>query len=379
MNGWWYSLSTEINLYVLDRTNLTVKGTSQSYSWEINRDYLTNEKSKFVPARNVECAQGDLLLVKTTQEQIVQSGYSKTIKPLYIGVVHSFDNNTIETCDFYSVLNFDFPATRKYGNGSDNNSAEYHLTMLILRYFFWDTSKMYGNIEIDIPSGIGTAYSYIPKDPPISTNLNRYLIHFFKKYNIVYDIDSIYYSEQDTNQLCVKTSVKQKSNKIQLKNNVYDFVNWSVYEEPAGAKGENMLIIFDKNTIDSENPIKLSTWYMQEDGNLTQSYSNNVRLPTRQKIYIYDTTQENAPTYQEIASSELSYSGYAHEINFDIRKNNNILSVDELEIGLLADIIHNEKKYSSVLTGFVVNSNSSFMSLKFGNIRSTLQDVIDDL
>lgn len=140
-----------------------------------------------------------------------------------------------------------------------------------------------------------------------------------------------------------------------------------------------MLQIIDKRTTDSVHPTILSTWYIDKNGELTQSLNDNVYTPTRQKIYIYDMEQEDRPTYLEVAQSELAGQTYAHEINFDIRKENNLIDIDDLEVGLLVDIVHNDTIYSSVLTGYVISSESEFISLRFGHVRSTLQDILNNL
>jgi hypothetical protein len=139
-----------------------------------------------------------------------------------------------------------------------------------------------------------------------------------------------------------------------------------------------MLYIINKNTNNSEIPNILSTWYLNRDGNLTQDKNDNVRFPTRHKAFVYDNADPDKPTYLEVARSELSSQNYAHEISFDIRKDNKLIDIKDLEIGKLVDIVYNDTMYKSVLTGYVYNPINEFMTLRFGHVRSTMQSMFDD-
>lgn len=381
----------KLNLTTLRRRDLLKIDEAECYGYEINRDYLTNEKTTFNPIKKMECEQGDLILAKTESGKYLEGILSDDeIKPIYIGVIDSFDGNSIEVCDIYNLLNFEFVATRKTGvNG------EGHLLNLIERYLIQPTKNFPRTLDITIDNTNPTAYSYQPSDPPTPTNLKDYFIQFFKKYNIVWEVDSVHYvpslpfispslvekgvTYNTSAMLGVETSIVRRTETINLKNNVYNFVNWSVYVTPANIGVENMLQIVDKRTTDSENPIILSTWYLTKDGGLTQSVNDDIDYPTRTKVVIYDTTEDEPPTFLEVAQSELAGSTYAHEINFDINADNNFFDVTDLKIGMLANIVYDDTIFSSVLTGYVIKSDSKWISLRFGNIRSTLQSVIDNL
>jgi hypothetical protein len=78
-----------------------------------------------------------------------------------------------------------------------------------------------------------------------------------------------------------------------------------------------------------------------------------------------------------VANSELKGNYYSHEINFDIKNESEIIDFESLRIGTLANIYHNEKLFQSVLTGYQITSNSDFIGLKFGHIRSRLSEVLE--
>ncbi|MBL1223739.1 hypothetical protein [Enterococcus sp. BWR-S5] len=369
-----------LQLAVFNRQDLALKSISECYDWEINIDYLTNEKSSFIPLSKMDFETGDFFMAKeigSDNQGVIDSsiGEITTITPLFLGVIDSIENDAIKACIIYSLMNFPFAATRATGSATAGVSAESHLTNMFTMRVTLDLSKKTG---LPITPKTHTAYSYLPSDPPTVTNLLDYVIGFFKKYNIVLDVD--YLSRVAWyNRYNIVLKVERRTKKIRLKNNAYDFVNWSVYEQPAGKQAENMLQIIDKRSTNSIYPIILSTWYIDKYGELTQSLNDNIYTPTRQKIYIYDMEQEDRPTYLEVAQSELAGQTYAHEINFDIKKDNNMIDIDDLEVGLLVDIVYNDTIYSSVLTGYVISSESEFISLRFGHVRSTLQDVLNNL
>jgi hypothetical protein len=164
----------QLNVYVLSRTDLSVKSLNQCFSYEINRDYLTNEKSKFSVRGTHQAQQGDFLLVKSSENEISIYGKgSSSLRPLYFGVIDSIENNSIVACDLYNLVNFSFPATRKTGT-----SFEQHIQTLLNYYLLNDTSKNIHNISVT--TGTNTAHSYQPEDPPTPTNMIDYLINWFK-------------------------------------------------------------------------------------------------------------------------------------------------------------------------------------------------------
>ena len=356
-----------LNCYVLNRSDLAVKDYYLSNEYEINIDYLTNEKSSFKSPLNTNAQQGDFFLAKN-----VEDGTLKDVA--FFGLVDSFEDDKLVATDVYSLANIDFPATRKTGN-----SFEVHINTLIHYYLLNDVSKaITDRLIIRIDSN--TNYTYQPADPPTITNMVKYMINGFRKYNVTWEVESVEYDEE--NKLKINTVIKQKTKIINIKNNSYDFLNWSVYVSPAGRDSENKLLIIDKKTADSETPLILSTWYVDIDGNITQSNAS-VRTPTKTKIFIYDNTppeagqEDNRPSFQEVANSELSYSLYSHEIEFDLKKENNLLNPKDLEIGLKVNIMYDGVLYPSILTGYIIDNKKSTMHLKCGNIRSTLADILD--
>jgi|GEM_PF-2232465 len=366
----------KLNLTVLNRSDFTIKSQSECYAWEINRDYLTNEKSRFSPINVMNFDVGDFILAKTTMGRYRKtSDRDDSVDPIYFGIIESEEkgqSNIINARDFYNIVNFEFPATVQSGS-----NVQQHLKNLLYLYLINDPTKNAANIEISI-IGNPIPWAYQPNTPPTPTNLNDYLVNVFKKYLVTWEAVDIYYDHAGN--IHIDTQIGPKSNTFSLKNNVYDFANWSVYYTPANKDVPNMLQIVDKwTTTNMETPNILSTWYLQKDGTLTQSFNDNIFVPTINIVAIFDNTETDPPTFLEIAQSNLAGSTYAHEINFDVNLDSKIIYVPDLEIGIKANIVHGTDLYPSVLTGYTLSAANKWASLKFGNIRSSLQSVLDSM
>lgn len=351
-----------LNVYIIDRKTQKIKSFLRVDDFSINTDYLTNEKSSFTAREQVEADSGDFLIAKPINVSDIETNV------LFFGVIDSFEANNIIACDIYDLVNLSFAATSKTGQ-----SAEIHIKNLINKYLMADSSK---NISqyFNITSSGSTAFSYQPSDPPTDTNLNDYLINMFKKYNVLWSFDS--FSQSNDGTIVINTKIYKETNSFQIKNNINEFVNWEFYINEAGFGSENMLLIINNTTSDSENPNIRNTFYLETDGNIVNTLTNNVLTPTRHKIYIFDTEEQDPPTDLEIAMSELSGNLYSHEISFNIPIKNNILSFSSLKIGNLFNIVNANVIYRSVLTGFEITGANSFIKLKFGHVRSTMKEVL---
>ncbi|MBC1377842.1 hypothetical protein [Listeria innocua] len=361
----------EVNVWIISRFDGSIVTFSTSSVWEINRDYLTNEKSSFSLDNAYNAEKGDFILAKAERHTNVSGFYDMTssIPILFLGVIDAFEDGKIIACDIYNLANFDIAATKKTGS-----SFEGHILTLLQYYFLNDTSKIPNIIQINRDTTINTAHSYQPQDNPTATNLVEYLINGFKKYNTVWEVANLTYNE--SNKLIIQTEIRTKTRIVRLKNNAYDFADWDVYVTPVGRDLENKLLIVPAGMNNSESPTILSTWYLTINGELTQSINDSVYLPTKTKINVYDTSQTDKPSYLEVAQSELAGNSYAHEISFNIKMDNTLLPISDLEIGLLGEIVYGDTIFRSVLTGYRFASEDKYMYLKWGHVRSTLSEIL---
>jgi len=342
-----------LNIWVIQRNGL-VSSSVKTTSYEINRDYITSEKSTFEVSEALDFAQGDFLMAKFPHGEGLA----------FLGLIDSYENKTIVCEDLFSIVDFEFPATRMSGK-----SFEQHAKNLINRYLLQDANKI---IDIlDVETRTSTNHIYQPSEPPTPTNLQKYLINAFKKYNVVWRIDRY-------ENFRIKSVVERVSSTLNLKNNNNVFIDWDISTVEVGRGIENHLQIINKNTTNSEGPNILSEWWLTTNNEVTQNANHpDIFRPTKTKIWIYDTTEEEKPSYQDIAESELKGSYYAHEITFKMPIENELIKFEDLNIGRLANIIYDDKQYQSVLTGYLLTNDSDSIELRFGHIRSRLSELLE--
>lgn len=359
-----------LKCYILDRKTVLIKSTFMCDTWEVNRDYLTNEKSSFITSGQYTASEGDFFMAKEIGNVFTDKDqFGTMIKPFYFGIIESFEQDAINVCDIYNMANFEIFTKNKSGTDLLTDTA-----LLIVKYIMDDYSKLGTWIAVKTNLQDKISYSFTYDDPPIVMTFVDYLIQIFKNHNVIWSVDSI--RVNDTGEFLIQTKLERSTKILNIKNNVYEFVNWDVYIQPKGTNGINGLIIINKNSTDMYNPNILDKWYLTSSGNISQQSLIDVSLPTRDKVYLYDTTATDKPTYQEIAKSELIGNEYSHEITFDILKDNKIINFKDLEMGMLANIMYNGQIYRSVLTGYNIKNNSNFITLKFGYTRSTFQQIL---
>lgn len=344
-----------MNIWIIKR-NGVIDGGMEVYTYDgIGRDYITTEKATFRTTKDdLDVTKGDFLMAKFPNGEGIS----------YFGVIQSYENRDIVCNDIISLVNFEFPATRSTGP-----SFELHAKNLINRYLIQDPSKLMDILEITIKSN--TTHIYQPSEPPTPTNLMKYLINGFKKYNVVWTFDRFENGK-------IYTSIESVTTSIRLKNNLSHFIDWDVSTTEVGRGIDNHLLIVNKTTNNSEGPNVLSEWWLTMENTVVNNRNNPLIFkPTKTKVWIYDTTVEDKPTYQEVAESELLGSYYAHEISVKVHFDNQIVDLRKLQIGTLATIYYNDREYKSVLTGYSFDSNSPYATVMFGHIRSRFSELLE--
>ena len=343
-----------MNIWIINRKGEIV-GQEVSISSLYGIDAITVDKSEFVlnnPA--TEYKRGDFLLAKDGAND----------KDIFFGVIDSYEDNKLVANDIRILANFEFPAGKIYGD-----SFEDHYYQLLKRYLLNDPTKDLSILQVEVRTN--TKHLYQPKETPTATNLMKYLVNAFKKYNIMWQFDRFEGGK-------IYTYIEAVKDKFQLKNNLSDFRNWEVSTTEVGQDTENMLIIVDKAMTDVMNPKILATWYLKDDNTVTnKSDDPHILKPTRTKVNVYDTTATDKPSYEEVANSELKGSYYSHEINVDADIDSSIINIHNLRVGHLANVVYNDKTYQSVLSGYSIVSGSNVIKLKFGNIRSRISELLE--
>lgn len=343
-----------MQVWVINRRGEVI-GKEIAVNCEYGADAITTEKSRF-PILNsqTDYQRGDFILAKEDDNKGIN----------YFGVIDSYEDNVMIANDIIILANFEFPAGKISGN-----SFEDHFYKLLKRYLLDDPTKDLGILEVEVRTN--TKHLYQPKETPTATNLMKYLINAFKKYNIVWQFDRFENGR-------IYTYIEAVTEQFKLKNNINEMRNWEVSTTNVGKDTENMLLIVDKTMTDVMNPKILSTWYLKGDNTVTQDRNDKTIVkPTVTKVYIYDNTATDKPSYEEVANSELKGSYYSHEINVDINIDNRLVDIRSLRIGHLVNITYDDKLYPSVLSGYSITEGSNVMKLKFGNIRSRISELLE--
>ena len=326
-----------------------------SDDFEVGIDEIEEEASSFVLDKYIKVKSGDFLLAK----------YIPSGKIVYFGVISSQEDKKINCKGLLSLAESEIPTVKITGN-----NYEEHIRRLIEYYLLNDTTKCLKNI-LDVKAESITSHSY----QAVETNkrrLNEYIINGFKKYNVKW-----YFKEIKGGK--IYTGIRAIKDSIHLKDNSSEFNDWDVFVKDPGPGNENKLIFVDKAMKDIENPAILSTWYLDDENNLTQDSSDkNITRPTVNLVNIYDQTMEDKPSFEDVAKSELKGNAYSHEIKVSVVLNAKNINVEDIETGLLATIVYKNQTYKSVLTAWRIISTKNMIELTFGNVRSRLMDYFED-
>lgn len=344
-----------IHLYRFDLSKYEEEYISEDFDFGID-EISSNWVSEFDLNKYVQIEKGDFLLAKD-----IEGG-----RVLYFGVIDSQEDIKIRCRDLAKALGDSSIPTCK----TTGPSFEEHFKRLIEQYLLSDPTKNLSEI-LSVHTVTNTNHSYQATEVT-SRKLNSYLRNAFKKYNIKWAFEDI------RNNMII-SSIKRIDTTKQIKDNSSEFFDWNVFIKKPGNGNENMLLIVDKKMIDIEKPRILSTFYLDDQNELTTDKTNaGIIKPTVSIVSIYDTEQEDKPTYEEVANSELKGNAYSHEINVSIILDSRNFDIRDLQTGLLFDVTVKGKIYKSVLSAWKVSSSSKSIKLTFGNIRSRVSDYFDE-
>lgn len=343
-----------MNIWVLKRDLKGEVQHTKTSEHDMNEDYITMDSSRFdIIDKDITYNKGDYLIAK----------FEDTSNFSYFGVITSKEDNTFVCRTMLSLLDFEIPTARIKGD-----SFEAHARDLIYKYLINDSTKLAGNIVVDI--GSNTKHNYQPKEPPSVTNMTQYMINGFKKYNIVWEFVKVENGK-------IYTILRKVTTKRSLKNNLDYLYDWEFSNTEVGVGVSNRLLIVDKASKDMMNPKILSVWYMTETNELTQDYRHpDIYKPTKTAVSIYDTTDENRPTYEDVADEVLKDSTYSHEIRCTMRRNNHIITDDDIKIGTLYSITYDGQIFESVVAGYSFSDDLE-VELRFGHIRSKFTELLE--
>jgi len=356
-----------LQLIYFDYNNLTIKNSVPIKSYSISMDAISNDTSTIIVQKDNLINVGDYIAIKDLN----------TNSLLYYGQINTVDVNdlddivTISSNYIWNLLNGDIIV-----KNISAKSYEKHIITLIKQYI--QSNIKVNPLSLYLKNSTNTEFSVSESDGITTINFIDYIIRGFKLHNVIFDITEIGVGINNGIPFYFpKIDIHQNTMELNIKNNIYDFVNWSVTDSRNIRGYNNELWIVDKNSIDMENPIILKKYWLKKNGSITESINDDVTLPTQVHIYLYDKSLPDNPSYLNIAQSELSGNSYSHNIQFSIPIKNNFISFDDLKLGLQSNIYYNNTVYKSILTGYSFNSDSDLILLNFGNLRFGKKDLFN--
>lgn len=352
-------MSLSLQATIFKGTELTIRGTYPTLTYDLQMDALSNATSTFVIDDGGVSLLGDYIAIKIANTNTL----------LYYGQLTAVDMaddtnlNTLTACYIWNVLNGEIIVTNKSGT-----SYEAHLLNLIKGYIASTSSN--NILGHALTSSTNTAFAVTSSDGTNTSNFIDYMIRGFKLHNVVMTVSGLSINTDKTVPYYYpKIDIHQVTDTWNFTNNKYDFTGWTV-SDSRGLRGyNNELWIVDKASTNMEAPSVLARYWLQTDGMVVNSLNSNVIQPTQVHVYQYDKTATDNPTNDSIAQTELSGNSYSHSIQFSMPIDNNFMPLDKVKLGLQSNIYYNQTLYKSVLSSYSLNSDSDTISLIFGNLR----------
>lgn len=340
-----------ISLYRWDLTSYDEERYCDTYNFTLD-EIDANITSEFTLDKEIEIHRGDWLKAKSIPDG----------KTLYFGFVDSRDKLVIRCRGILGLADSSIPTRNISGQ-----NFEMHALKLIDMYLLTDRTKHLNKLDVQVESN--TPHTYQATE--ISTRkLNSYLINAFKKYNVKW------YFKRITKDM-IYTAIKTNTKKIRFNDTTSELFAWDVFFKKVNSGTENKLIVVDKALSNMESPNILATYYLGTDGITTNPFDTTIECPTVTKTYLLDRTQADIPSYDSIATSELSGNAYSHEISFYIPFDTQNFDLKEIETGVYAEIYYKGVVYQSVITALNYSSQYDAIKITCGNIRSRAQDNFD--
>lgn len=350
---------------IFNSETLAIRGTFPVPEYFITVDALSNASSTITVLKQSNMAKGDYVAVREVNSTVM----------LYYGQITTVDPDDstnymkLTANRLWNVVNGDTIITAM--NGS---SYETHLIRLIRNYI---NSNLSTNVlNYSITNSTNTSYQVTNSDTLSVSNLIDYMIRGFKLHNTTFDITGIGSGTRNGQPFYFpKIDIHQITDTWNFRNDAYAFKDWEVTDTRALRGYANELWIVNKNTTNMESPGILARYWLQKDGSVTKTLNTNVVLPTQVKVYLYDTTATDKPSYDSVASDQLTGNVYSHSIKFSMPIENNFLPLDKVKVGLQSNIYYDGTLYKSILSAFSLNSSDELIELTFGNLRFGKNDL----
>lgn len=166
-----------------------------------------------------------------------------------------------------------------------------------------------------------------------------------------------------------------------------DVINPDLYVRPAMNGESNAVSIIipqinkaDDGTETYDGVREIDTWYLRRDNEITRDGKDPmIEHPINKTLYIYSDTSKNPADITDvekknIARSQLQMPSYAHEISFQLSKFSD-RATEFCQIGNVVTLYYKGYPYKSAITSVQIDSNNDYITVKCGNILSSLNEL----
>lgn len=354
-------------LATIFNNDLTMVGTYPALNYNLMFDAIANETSTIIIKDTKGISEGGYIAMREHNSS----------KILYYGQIITVDTDTqsklmtLSTNYIWNVLNGDILVTNRTGE-----SYEQHIKVLIQKY-----STALGNVFQDLSIGsFVVPYEVTSSEGAQVKNFIDYLIRGFKLHNVVLSVDGISQETLPNGKpyFYPKIVIKQINKTVSFNDQNWAFRNFKVTDSRNLRGYANELWIVDKATADMENPTIMGKYWLQADGLVVNRINDLVNQPTQVSLFLYDKTATDNPDNDSIGRANLGGNSYSHSIQFSVDIKNEFLGIDNIMLGLQANIFYQGKTYKSILTGYELSSDNNEIHFTFGNLRFGKKDLVSN-
>jgi hypothetical protein len=333
--------------YFIDKETLTTKDVVKLSKYTLDIDEEVNKKSSLTVYKKLNVLAEDYVVLKNKAD----------IE--YYGIISDIQNDNGHSIHKINLLQLSNIFNRKILLANENMITTVGIEDFIkytIESEFSNSSDDFLNmsyIEVDV-------LSHTPIVKAVDNEEGIYNFHTFitnAKQN--YDINITYRFEDGK----LKLSVYKDTYDTQIIDTSFSDV--SEYSEVREVK------YISKVTVKAKDTGLISSWYLQADRTVTTDQNSPTRVYGTTELLIANTEAE----MQQVAFDAFKGNSYSHLVEFKLKKESKLIEVEKLTTG--TPIILKTKSggvFDSYISGKVIDSESSAVYFKCGNLRVTLTD-----
>ncbi len=333
--------------YIIDKETLNIKEAIKLSQYTLDIDEEVNNKSSLTIAKKVDAAAGDYVVLKNNS------------KTEYCGIISDIQNDNGHSAHTLNLLQISNIFSRKILLSNESLISTTGIEDFIkytIENEFSNSSDTFLNmsyIEVEV-------LTHTPITKSVETEEGIYNFHTFivnAKQN--YDINISYTFENGKLKLTV---FKESYDSYIIDTSFTDISEYSEVRE---------INYLAKVTVRAKDTGLISSWYLQSDRTITSDANSSTRVYGNIELLQSETEVE----MQQVAYDAFKGNSYSHLVEFKIKSDSKLINVSELTAG--TPILLKTKSggiFNSYISGKIIDSDSSAVYFKCGNLRVTLTD-----